>query len=67
MSDPFVTIAHVRAANLCSRGLREWLKRYQLDYMRFLRGEYRASEIEATRDALGLRVAQIARSEGGVA
>lgn len=63
MNDPFVTIAHVRASKLCSRGLRDWLKRYDLDYMTFLRGEYRASQIEATQDALGLKVAAIARQE----
>jgi hypothetical protein len=63
MNDPFVTIAHVRASQLCARGLREWLKRYNLDYMRFLRGEYRASEIEATQDALGIKVAAFARKE----
>lgn len=63
MDDPFVTMAHVRAANLCSRGLRDWLKRYQLDQATFLRGEYRASDIEATGDALGTRVAALARAE----
>ena len=63
MSDPKVTMVHVRAAKLCSRGLREWLGRYKLDYITFLRGEYPASVIEATGDELGTRVAAIARAE----
>lgn len=67
MNDPLVTMAHVRAANLCSRGLRDWLKRYGLDQATFLRGEYPASVIEATGDALGMRVAAIARAEVGAA
>lgn len=63
MSDPLVTIEHVRQAQLCARGARQWFTRHGLDYAQFLNHGYPASVIEATGDALGCRVAEVARIE----
>lgn len=63
MADPIVRVEHIRKAKLCSRGVRAWAQRHQLDYMTFLRHGYPASVLEATGDALGARVAAIARAE----
>lgn len=63
MSDPLVTIEHVRKAMLCARGARQWFTRHGLDYSHFLNHGYPASVIESKNDALGRRVAAIARSE----
>lgn len=63
MSDPVVTVTHLRAAHLCSRGARQWLARHGLDYSTFLKQGYPASVIEDTGDALGKMVAAIARKD----
>lgn len=65
MSDPLVTIEHVRQARLCARGARQWFTRHDLDYAHFLNHGYPASVIEATGDALGCKVAAVARAEAG--
>lgn len=61
--DVVVTMAHVRAAGLCSRGARLFAARYEKDWARFLREGIPAAELEATGDAFALRVAGIARAE----
>lgn len=48
-----IRMKHVRAANLCSRGAREWFRRYGLDYNVFLTEGYPESVILGTGDALG--------------
>lgn len=63
MTDPIVRVEHIRKAKLCARGVRAWAKRHGLDYMTFLNQGYPASVIEAKGDALGIRVAAIARAE----
>jgi hypothetical protein len=64
MDDPIVRVEHIRKAKLCARGVRAWAKRHGFDYMTFLTNGYPASAIEATGDALGMRVASIARADG---
>lgn len=63
MDDPIVRMSHVRKARLCARGVRAWAQRHGFDYMTFLNHGYPASVLEATGDALGIRVAAIARAE----
>lgn len=48
---------------MCARGVRAWAQRYGFDYMVFLRDGYPASAIEAVGDALGSKVAAVARAE----
>lgn len=64
MSEIVVTMAHVRAANLCSRGARQWFSKYGLDWSQFVREGLPASTLEATGDALAKKVCDIARNEG---
>lgn len=58
-----ITMRHVRASKLCSAGLRDWCAQNGFDYSRFLKEGYPIEEVEATGDALALRVAAIARKE----
>lgn len=63
MSDLIVLPRHLPAAGLCVQGARAWFKRYGLSFEDFRRGKITAAEIEATGDALGLRVIEVARKE----
>jgi hypothetical protein len=56
-------MCHVRAAGFCAAGARTWLERHRIDLMRFIHQGVPASELEATGDALALRVAAIARED----
>lgn len=58
-----VRIEHVRNAQLCVAGAREWFKKYNLDFRVFLDTGLPASVIEGTGDEFGKRVAAIARRE----
>lgn len=57
-----VTVAHIRAADLCSRGARQWFTRHGLNYNQFVTSGIEVEKIEATGDALGTLVAQKARA-----
>lgn len=61
--DPIVKIEHVRKALMCSRGARAWAQRHGFNYMHFLVIGYPASAVEATGDALGIKVAALARAD----
>lgn len=63
MDDLIVTVEHLRKAGLCSRGARQWFAYTGLDYADFLKNGIPASRVEATNDALGMRVLKIARDE----
>lgn len=58
-----VTMKHVRSIELCSRGTRAWFAKYDLDYNTFLEQGLPVEVIEATGDAIGKRVAQVARQD----
>lgn len=60
-TDVLVTIAHVRAANLCVHGTRTWFARHGLDFRAFLARGLPASSLLATGDAMALRVVEVAR------
>lgn len=60
-TDVLVTIAHVRAANLCVHGTRTWFARQGLDFRAFLARGLPASSLLATGDAMALRVVEVAR------
>lgn len=60
--DPIVTIRHIRHVGLCARGARMWFAQKGLDYAVFLKEGYPASVLEATGDALALKVAAAARN-----
>lgn len=63
MTEPIVTMEHVRAVRMCSRGARQWFAHHGLDYSAFLATGLPVSVIEATGDALGQKVAAEARRQ----
>lgn len=63
MTDILVTIRDLRAAHCCCRGGREVLAKYGLDWDKFRKEGLLASELEATGDALILRVVEKARGK----
>lgn len=56
-----VTVAHVRAANFCARGARQWFARKGLDYNEFLARGLPIGQIEAVGDAMSELVVKRAR------
>lgn len=63
MSEPIATMAHVRAAGFCAKGVRALARRHHLDLQRFCREGLPVSALEATGDALCIAVAAKAREE----
>ena len=57
-----VTVQDLRAARLCFQGSRPWLARHGLSWQEFLANGIEAETLEATGDALALRVIAQARS-----
>jgi hypothetical protein len=56
-----VTMQHVRKAKMCSRGARAFFARHGLDWAEFRRVGLPASVIEATGDAMAIKVCEVAR------
>lgn len=56
-----VTMAHIRKARMCSRGTRTFFIRHGLDWQQFLKEGIPAEKLEATGDAMALRVVEVAR------
>ncbi|MFT0531597.1 hypothetical protein ACMHYJ_02010 [Castellaniella hirudinis] len=63
LRDPMVTMRHVRQARMCRRGVKTWMELRGLDWMDFVRRGIPASALEATGDAIAIRVAALARAE----
>jgi hypothetical protein len=61
MTDVLVTMKDVRLAKMCSRGARDFCAKYNLDYSEFLKQGLPASQLEATGNAMVLKVVEIAR------
>lgn len=61
MTEVRVTMRDVRACRLCRRGTREFFLRHGFDWQDFLDNGIEASRLEATGDAMALRVAEAAR------
>lgn len=58
-----VTMKHVRAARLCSRGARAWFASYDLPWSTFLAEGLPADVLEATGDPLAAKAVAAAREE----
>ncbi len=56
MRDPLVTLADMRGIGYCNRGARLWFSRYGLDWNLFRKEGLPASQIEATGEAMALRL-----------
>lgn len=63
MSDEhlIITMRHVRAARMCSRGARAFAQRHGLDWDTFVRAGLPAEMLIATGDAMALQLVEIAR------
>lgn len=56
-------IHHIRAANLCASGARAWFAKHNLSWSDFLENGLPVERVDALGDALGDRVAKVAREE----
>lgn len=63
MTTVIVKMQHIRAANLCSSGSREWFAKYGFSWQDFLENGISADALIATGDAFALRVVEIAKKE----
>lgn len=63
MTDLVVTMRHVRAVKLCSRGARTWCEANGFDWSAFLDHGLPADALEATGDPLALQAVAAARAE----
>ncbi len=63
MTSITVFIRHIRAANLCAGGTREWFARHDFDWQDFITNGIPVERMEATGDPLALRVTAQARKE----
>lgn len=61
-SGVLVFVRHVRAAKLCTKGMKTWFDSHGIDWRR-LKDGIPVEEIEATGDKMALDVAAIAREE----
>ena len=64
--DPRVLVRHCLGedgARYCAPGMRAFAARHGLSMRDFLRGQLRASELEATGDAMAIAAARRARQE----
>lgn len=59
--DVLVFQKDMRSLKYCSRGVRDFFKRHELDYSDFLKNGIPASTLEATGDAMAKAVAEVAR------
>jgi hypothetical protein len=58
-----VRVQHIREAHLCTNGARAWFRKYDISWQELLDSGVSVERIVATGDALGLRVADIARKD----
>lgn len=58
-----VTMKHVRKLKGCSSGVRQFMKRANLDYDLFLREGLPIETIRATGDAMAMKIADVAEAE----
>lgn len=58
-----VFMRHIRAANLCAGGTREWFVRHGFDWGDFIANGMPIERMEATGDPLAMRVTAQARKE----
>lgn len=58
-----VTMRHMRAARMCSRGARQFFAKRGWDWSAFLRDGLPVEMFEETGDAMAMQVAAVARRE----
>ena len=58
-----ITMRDMRAAKMCSRGVRQFFKRHGFDWSDFLKNGIEAEKLLATGDAQAARVVEVARGK----
>ena len=61
-SDVKVTMRHIREARMCSKGTRAFLETHGLDWNEFLKEGIDAAKLEATGDAMAIKVVKVAQN-----
>jgi len=61
--DVIIHSRHLREAGMCARGAKQWFRLHGLDFNSFLAFGIPAATVEALGDALGNKVAAVAREE----
>lgn len=56
-----VTLTDMRSQRYCNRGAREWFERHGLDWRRFRHEGLPASVLEATGDAMAIKLCKWVR------
>jgi hypothetical protein len=56
-----ITMRDVRAAQMCSRGAREFANRHGIDWRLFVTSGIPSEQLEATADPMALRIVEVAR------
>ncbi len=64
MDDPLVKLEDQHGLEYCNKGARAFAKRHGLDYARFRREGLPASVLEATGDAMALKLVRMVRDGG---
>ena len=57
-----VTMRHIREARMCSKGTRAFFEAHGLDWNEFLREGIDATKLEATGDAMAIKVVGVAKN-----
>lgn len=58
-----VGMRHVRAAKVCASGTRAWCGRHGFDFRAFVKAGLPVETVEATGEAVAVRIARVAREE----
>ena len=61
MNDDLANIKHTRVLGYCSRGVREFFNRHNLDYSKFIKEGLPCDELLATNDSMAIKVVEVAR------
>jgi hypothetical protein len=60
-----ITMRHVRQAHMCSRGVRAFFVRHDLDWVTFIKEGLPEDVVLSTGDAMAIKVVEVARGQRG--
>lgn len=58
--EPRIYMKHIRMAKMCSKGTRAFFQKHGIDWIEFLKNGVPASVLVETKDAMALRVVEVA-------
>lgn len=62
IDEPRVYMRHIRQAGMCAHGIRAFANRHGIDFKEFVENGLPVSVLEATGDAMALKVVEIAKN-----